>query len=103
MRYASLAVLTSLVVLLPAGSAPASALCGSADGGFENGIVGFHVSCARAKQIARAWHRRSIGKPGSKVVGFYHCQSAGTDPEHVAVICTRVRATSHKVFFFAGP
>jgi hypothetical protein len=102
MRTPLIAALAGAAVLLPA--APSSAAsCGRVDGGFVNTIVGFNVSCTRAKALAHTWHRRSIGNPGSKTVGTYHCQSTATDPEHVAVICTRIGATSHKVFFFAGP
>jgi len=102
MRYVSL-VLLAAGLLVPAASSSANASCGTADNGFENTIVGFNVSCNQARSLAHKWHARSIGNPGSKVVGFYHCQSAATDQEHVAVLCTRVGARQHKVFFFAGP
>src|SRR4051794_34678624 len=104
MRTISIGVLLGAAVLIPASAAPASSHCGQFHNGFENTIVAYNLSCAKARAVVKAWDHKSVpGNPGNKTVGSFHCVSRATDQEHVAVRCTNVKAKSRRVTFFAGP
>jgi hypothetical protein len=105
----SLLLAAAVVAVIPAASASAKpSSCGKADAGFEDKITAAGgVQCAKARTVAKQWHKQVAGKEGSPKrivhVGPFLCTGKnGPDPEHFKITC-KAAGTKHVIAFVAGP